>query len=386
MVVGILRLWRGAMAARIGAIVLALEALFAIGAWRIAGPAQPAVAVCQAFVLLYVLGAARGRMPHTAWRVGVTWPALWFLSGAFLAVPWMVLGVTRGAWIPWAIAAAGFVWSLGARRETVTLDLTVPTPPALARLPAMARRRRGMSGPGHPGLRIVQISDPHLGPFMSAERLSAICQRAVDAQPDLILLTGDFFTFEAQGTPGVLGAALAPLRAHPRVFACRGNHDHEAPATVLAGLDQAGVRFLLDEACVVDTRVGPIQLVGMDFRWRDRARHMRAVLDPLPRGPFRLVMLHDPGAFSRLPPGSADLVLSGHTHGGHVGLVAFGLDWTFVGAVTRIPDHGPWGWADNRLYVHRAQGHYGYPLRLGVPAEESVLEIVHPKLAGPNLE
>lgn len=73
---------------------------------------------------------------------------------------------------------------------------------------------------------------------------------------------------------------------------------------------------------------------------------------------------------------AADLVLAGHTHGGHVGLVSLGLDWTAVRALTGIPDHGAWGQRDNRLYVHRTNGHYGFPLRIGVPAEESVLELV----------
>ncbi len=86
-------------------------------------------------------------------------------------------------------------------------------------------------------------------------------------------------------------------------------------------------------------------------------------------------MQHDPGAFRYFPEGAADLVLSGHTHGGQVGLVSFGLPHTFVSLVSNIPDHGPWVANGNRLYVHRANGHYGFPIRFGVPAEESVLEL-----------
>jgi predicted MPP superfamily phosphohydrolase len=94
-----------------------------------------------------------------------------------------------------------------------------------------------------------------------------------------------------------------------------------------------------------------------------------------PPDALRIVLLHDPGAFRHLPDGAADLVLSGHTHGGHVGLVSLGLDWTTVHALAGMPDHGPWGQRQNRLYVHRTNGHYGFPLRIGVPAEESVLEL-----------
>jgi len=66
-------------------------------------------------------------------------------------------------------------------------------------------------------------------------------------------------------------------------------------------------------------------------------------------------------------------VLSGHTHGGQVGLVSLGLPWTMMRVFMNAPDHGFWARGSDRLYVHRGTGHYGFPLRLGVPAEESVL-------------
>jgi predicted MPP superfamily phosphohydrolase len=51
------------------------------------------------------------------------------------------------------------------------------------------------------------------------------------------------------------------------------------------------------------------------------------------------------------------------------------LPWTFVSAVTSMPDHGLWARGRDRLYVHRGTGHYGFPLRVGVPAEQSLLRI-----------
>ena len=58
------------------------------------------------------------------------------------------------------------------------------------------------------GCEIVQITDTHLGAFMPVERLRAVCARAVECDPDLVLLTGDFLTMESQSDPGVLAAAL----------------------------------------------------------------------------------------------------------------------------------------------------------------------------------
>jgi predicted MPP superfamily phosphohydrolase len=175
-----------------------------------------------------------------------------------------------------------------------------------------------------------------------------------------------------------------------RVYACRGNHDHEAPRTVAYAMERIGARLLIDEACSVDTAAGRVQIVGLDFRWRGRERReaMARVLERHPReeGALRLVLLHDPGAFRDLPDGEGDLVLSGHTHGGQLGLWSLGIPATVVSVVGRMPDHGLWALGKNRLYVHRGTGHYGFPLRLGVPSEESLVRVHAPWWVGRGRE
>jgi predicted MPP superfamily phosphohydrolase len=110
---------------------------------------------------------------------------------------------------------------------------------------------------------------------------------------------------------------------------------------------------------------------------RGRDQHIRALLERFPRrdGHLRLFLLHDPLGFQFVPKGDVDLTLSGHTHGGQLGLVSFGLDWTVL-ARSQWPDHGLFGHGSNRLYVHRGTGFYGFPLRIGVPGESSLLELV----------
>ena len=114
-----------------------------------------------------------------------------------------------------------------------------------------------------------------------------------------------------------------------------------------------------------------------DFHFARRKERMAAVCARHPReeGALRIVLLHDPGAFRHLPEGEGDLVLSGHTHGGQLGLSSLGSVWTIVRPFVDMPDHGLWARGPDRLYVHRGTGHYGFPLRLGVPAEESVLHV-----------
>jgi predicted MPP superfamily phosphohydrolase len=329
----------------------------------------------QLSVYLNFLMFVRPKLRPWPWRVLVNYPASFFAAGTLLAWP-VAIAVAFGApsiWLllPYGFALLGVAESLYTRETVRDVLLDGSDAGALRRYPL------GKTDGGKV-LRIVQITDPHIGPFMSVRRLRRICERAVARQPDLICLTGDFLTIESNRVPGALEEALAPLAAAKGiVFACLGNHDHEAPHAVQRAMSVHGIRLLVDEATEVDTPIGRIQLLGFDFHFRDREQNMEEICAryPRPAGMLRLVLLHDPGAFQRLPVGEGDLVLSGHTHGGQVGLVSFGLPWTFVSAVTRMPDHGLWARGPDRLYVHRGTGHYGFPLRVGVPAEQSMLRI-----------
>jgi predicted MPP superfamily phosphohydrolase len=337
----------------------------------------PLYAAFHASVYVSFALLARPRMRSLFCRLVVSWPSAFFLTGTLLALPW---AVARGLgfqpawpWLPYVLGAVGLVQSLTARQETVDLVIggSAPSPRPVPHPRGDARQARPLC--------IVQISDPHIGPFMSVERLRRIAAAAVARRPDLVLLTGDFLTMESQADPDLLREALEPLAAMPgRVFACNGNHDHEAPSTVARALEANGIPLLVDDAREVTTDAGPVQIVGMDFVWRGRAEHLARVCKAHPRKPgvLRVVLLHDPGAFRHLPEGEGDLVLSGHTHGGQVGLVSIGLSWTFLRLFgLKLPDHGFWARGDDRLYVHRGTGHYGFPLRLGVPSEESMLRV-----------
>ena len=138
------------------------------------------------------------------------------------------------------------------------------------------------------------------------------------------------------------------------------------------------MHLLVDEETTIETPVVPVQIVGSDYyRGEGRAEHLEELMRRYPRreGHVRLLLLHDPSGFHEVPPGGADLTLSGHTHGGQVGLVSLGFNWTVL-TRSSIPDHGLFGRGSNRLYVHRGTGFYGFPMRVGVPSEGSLLELV----------
>lgn len=345
------------------------------------GPFDPVILYLQIAICLHVAYLiVRPSLRSKPFRALVSIPGLWFSASSFLALPWGMVAALGYeptlAWLPFLLCVLGVVQTLVTRREVVDIRLDATIVDGLRRHPIALDRRGRSPGVGRP-IRIVQITDPHLGPFMSVARLRSICAHAVGEDPDLVLITGDLMTLESENA-AVVSAALEPLKLLPgRVFACHGNHDHQARAVVERAFAELGVRLLIDEAIVVRTRGGSVQIVGADFVRHERDEHLRVLAQRFPRvdGALRLWMLHDPGAFRHLPEGEGDLVLSGHTHGGQIGLVSLGMPWTVVALLFSIPDHGLWARGRDRLYVHRSQGHYGFPIRLGVPAEESVLRV-----------
>lgn len=382
LVVLVARLVRGTFFAVFAAVIFGVHALSSVGLAAPGGALFPVFVALQVATLIHFLVLSRPRMRGRLYRAFVSWPASWFVAACFLGIPWSVahaLGLHPPLdFLPFALATVGFSQSMFAREEDVHVRLDDPS--VATETPVRAPLARQADGTSRP-LRIVQLTDTHLGPFMSVDALAAIAERAVARDPDLILLTGDYMTMESQQTPEHLVRALAPLaKARGRVFACHGNHDHEAPDIVAEAMRANGITLLLDDEAVVETAAGPVQIIGAEFTRGDRAGHLSRLAHAFPRreGHLRLWLLHHPGAFADIPEGEADLVLSGHTHGGQLGLVSLGLPFTAVSAMSDIPDHGLWARGRDRLYVHRGTCHYGFPLRLGVPSERSMLHVTMP--------
>lgn len=345
---------------------------------------------------LHMAHLVRARLRGPGFRLAVSVPGQTFMAAGFLAGVWLLalLPVRLALWAlgadsllaalrvldlaPFILAVGSVATSLRPETELVRVLLGGDRPAEVVRVPVERYRRRTPPLLDSRPLRIVQVTDPHLGPWQPVERLQRHLERLLEHDPDLVLLTGDFLTMEGQGTPGALAESLAPLAAvADRCYAIFGNHDHEAPFEVRGALARHGIRLLVDEETVAQTPSGPVQILGADYVGRGRRAHLEALLEWHPRREdhLRLLMLHDPLGFQYVPDGSVDLTLSGHTHGGQVGLLSFGMDWTVLQR-SAWPDHGLFARGTNRLYVHRGTGFYGFPLRIGVPGELSVLELV----------
>lgn len=325
-----------------------------------------------ALVHIHFLSLIRPRLRPLWWRLVITWPALFLVAATVLALPWAamkVMGVEPILLaVPFVVAGFGLIQSL----------VHSPSEVGIGRVHSGRFQRQKTVAPAAvQGLRLGHLTDFHLGPFVSAKRARRAVERIVSNDPDLVLLTGDFMTMESQRDVEALRYALEPLAAmRGRVFACRGNHDLEAPETPATVCAELGISWLIDSAERVETAIGEVEIVGIDYRFLKVKDHIDKVFNQVgEKTTPRIVLLHDPSHFRYLPDESADLVLSGHTHGGQLGLLSLGVPFTVVGATGVVPDQGLFTRGSMRLYVNRGLGHYGFPLRIGVPAEESVLHV-----------
>jgi uncharacterized protein len=175
------------------------------------------------------------------------------------------------------------------------------------------------------GLVVVQLSDFHAGftPSLNLRATRKAIDLALQAQPDLVLITGDF----AGGPHGreELRRQLRRLRAPLGVFGVLGNHDHgdsKAPfvqSTDPRAIEDCGVRLLLNDAVTVAHRGAAIQIGGIDDTdgGHDDLPAVLAALDRRP-GVLRLLLSHHAEVIKRTAPGDFHLTLAGDTHGGQI--------------------------------------------------------------------
>jgi predicted MPP superfamily phosphohydrolase len=222
-------------------------------------------------------------------------------------------------------------------------------------------------------LRIVQISDVHLGLMVGARRLTAILDAVRKAEPDLLVSTGDLVDGQADGLAGLAGQLAA---VHPPYgkYAITGNHEFYAGiGQSLAFTRQAGFTVLRNREVTV---AGALNLVGIDdpagrAMGEDLADKEKEVLTSLDPDRFTLLLKHRP-SINPESKGLFDLQLSGHVHMGQI--FPFNLlTWWFypvhAGRLNRIDDH----W----LYVSRGSGTWGPPIRFLAPPEVTIIDLRH---------
>lgn len=230
---------------------------------------------------------------------------------------------------------------------------------------------------GLEGFRILHLTDSHLGIYKKINDLENIIQRAEEFKPDLTLFTGDICD-EIR----ILGDALkiaSSLRPGYGTFASLGNHEYyRGIDSVLRAFDRSEVELLKDSGIKLSVNGTTLYLSGADdprVMGRDMTefhrRSVRTALDGAPSDAFHILMSHRPEGFDAAAEEGIDLTLSGHTHGGQVGLNGQSF-WSIF-----MPDRYLWGHYQKpgaQMNVSAGIGHW-FPFRLGCSSEAPVYEL-----------
>jgi predicted MPP superfamily phosphohydrolase len=221
-------------------------------------------------------------------------------------------------------------------------------------------------------IRIVQISDVHVGVLVRQGRLAAMLRKVREASPDLLVATGDL----VDGQLDSMAEAAAQLREiRPRYgkFAVTGNHEF------YAGIDEA-IDFITRSGFVtlrgeVTTIAGVLDLAGVDdptsrLRGVQGGLSDREVLVHGGGGRFTILLKHQP-IVETDAPGVFDLQLSGHTHKGQI--------FPFSLITSRFFRYHSGNYRlgnDTLLHVSRGTGTWGPPIRFLSPPEITVIDLI----------
>lgn len=232
---------------------------------------------------------------------------------------------------------------------------------------------RGLAPELH-GLRILQLSDLHLGAGRTSRDLRDLLDSLRAHPPDLIVLTGDVADKLEELVAGLeIVTAFAPRLG---VYAALGNHEYlNGIERMLPAYQASSVRLLINETAAISLGSATLFLAGVDdpvFIGPPKPFFEQAVADCAVHAPsdaFRLLLCHRPEGFEAASRHGFHLTLSGHTHGGQVGLlgrsafeVLFGMPYLW-GAYRR---------GESRLYTTSGFGHW-FPFRLSCPAEAPII-------------
>jgi predicted MPP superfamily phosphohydrolase len=244
------------------------------------------------------------------------------------------------------------------------------------------------------GLKAVHISDIHSGSLTDRQAVEKGVQRILDLSPDIIFFTGDLVNDYA-GEMDEYREVFARLKAPMGVYSCLGNHDYgdyrswPSPEAKAANLEQLkklhgemGWKLLMNEHVRLERNGQHIAVLGIE-NWGAKANFPKyGRLEDAWRGtesyPFKILLSHDPShwdaqVLKEYP--DIDLMLSGHTHGMQFGVEIPGFRWSPVQYVYR-QWAGLYRRGKQHLYVNRGFGFLGYPGRVGILPEITLLELL----------
>ncbi len=308
-------------------VIACANAVFALALSRYV----PAVGALGASVVLYFI-TLRRFVAHMRDEPRPRWITRWFdqplfvhfgastlalLCSPLCALLALALGAWRGGagfeyWRSseaylYALGALTSVWAIWIERRFVQIRrLTV----AIAGLP-----------PEFEGYRIAQLSDLHVGSFDPKSRALEWAAMSNALDPGLVAGTGELVT-SGRGLYRDVAEALGALRAKDGVFVSMGNHDQSNNDELTQLVAEHGPTVLRNASRVIRRGAAILNVAGIDGRLAMAPEIIRTIQECMPGGPV-VLLAHYPTSFSTAAAAGADLILTGHTHGGQFGVPFF---------------------------------------------------------------
>ena len=224
------------------------------------------------------------------------------------------------------------------------------------------------------GLRLVQVTDIHLSPFLSEKQLERAIDMANETRAHVALVTGDLISRRGDPLDACL-RQIGRLRAEAGVFGCMGNHEAYADVEDYTAAEAArrGVRFLRYQAALLRFGNAALNLAGVDYQPFHSLYLVGAERLLAPRC-LNVLLSHQPDVFPVAAEQGWDLTIGGHTHGGQIGVEI--LHHNVSPARFYTPYVRGLYQVDRMAgYVSTGLGTVGLPVRLGAPPEVSLIRL-----------
>ena len=312
-----------------------------------------AAGIESAYRLLLISGLAFAVGASILWAAGVH-----FAERRFNRDRRRVLAVASQAVMAAPTAVLGF-GILSGRKQFRVDEVDLPVPDL---------------APDLDGLRIAQLSDIHLSPFLSRADLAWCVDMANEHQPRIALVTGDLITGLHDSIPDCLDE-LRRLDAEAGVFGCMGNHEGYLDAEAFTAEEAArrGIQFLRRQQTSLQFGEARVNLAGVDHQW-NKDTYLRGAGTLARPGELNVLLSHNPDVFPVAAKQGWDITFSGHMHGGQINLELGRANLNFMQLVTPYV-RGLYTEGRSSIYVSRGIGTVGMPARVGAPPEVTMIRL-----------
>lgn len=226
-------------------------------------------------------------------------------------------------------------------------------------------------------LKIAAIADSHLSMTLDGEKFAAEMERIQAEAPDLVLIGGDFVDDDSRKADMVSACeALGKLETKYGVYFIFGNHDKGyfessrdfTSDDLRAELEKNNVKILEDESVLVDNK---FYVIGRQDRMENDRADIKELTEGLDQSKYMIVIDHQPNDYKNESESAADMVFSGHTHGGHI--------WPagYVGLITKANDrvYGTETRNNTNFVVSSGISGWGIPFKTGTVSEYVIINI-----------